>query len=205
MSTDSYRHLSKPGAPVIFAFHGTGGDEHQFFELIDRELPAAGIVSPRGDVSEMGANRFFRRTGEGVYDMADLAQRTAKMTAFIRAHKERVAGHPIFGLGYSNGANILAAVAFEHPDLFDRICLMHPLIPWVPEDNPALSAVKVLVTAGENDPICPLPKTKDLIGFFQKQGSETAAYFHPGGHEVRPDEMMTALTFLKTGRHTEAA
>ena len=37
-------------------------------------MPGATIVAPRGDVSEHGAARFFRRTGEGVYDMADLAR-----------------------------------------------------------------------------------------------------------------------------------
>ncbi len=53
-------------------FHGTGGDENQFFGLAEQLLPEATIVSPRGDVSEYGAARFFRRTGEGVYDMEDL-------------------------------------------------------------------------------------------------------------------------------------
>ena len=51
-----------------------------------------------------GAARFFRRKAEGVYDMDDLRQRTAKMTAFIRAHnggnrpRER-AGYPEFRAG----------------------------------------------------------------------------------------------------------
>ena len=79
MGTESYHALTRPpesGAPLIFAFHGTGGDETQFFEIAGQLLPGAGIVSPRGDVSEMGAARFFRRTGEGVYDMEDLARRT---------------------------------------------------------------------------------------------------------------------------------
>ena len=113
MSLNAYKHVATypaPGAPLVFAFHGTGGDEHQFTGLIEQILPNAGVVSPRGDVSEHGANRFFRRTGEGVYDMADLAARTAKMRGFIRAHREANDGAPVFGLGYSNGANILASV-----------------------------------------------------------------------------------------------
>lgn len=133
MSLTSYIHLAKapaPGAPLVFAFHGTGGDEHQFYGLIEQMLPQAGIVSPHGDVSEHGATRFFRRTGEGVYDMKDLAQRTAKMAAFIAAHKATNPGAPVYGLGYSNGANILAAVVLDQPALFDRAVLMHPLIPW---------------------------------------------------------------------------
>ncbi len=55
-----------PGAPLVFAFHGTGGDEHQFFDLASQLLPGAGVISPRSDVSEGGAARFFRRTGEGI-------------------------------------------------------------------------------------------------------------------------------------------
>jgi phospholipase/carboxylesterase len=61
---------------IFIVFHGTGGDENQFFGLAEQLLPAATIVSPRGDVSEYGAARFFRRTGEGVYDMEDLARAT---------------------------------------------------------------------------------------------------------------------------------
>ena len=134
---------------------GTGGDEHQFPGLVGQILPNAGIVSPRGDVSEHGAARFFRRTGEGVYDMDDLAARTQKMKGFIQAHREANPATPVYGLGYSNGANILASVVFEAPELFDRVVLMHPLVPWTPQPNAALKSLSVLVTAGQRDPICP--------------------------------------------------
>jgi len=56
----------KPGQPIFFVFHGTGGDENQFFTFASELLPDATIVSPRGDVAEYGAARFFKRTGEGV-------------------------------------------------------------------------------------------------------------------------------------------
>lgn len=88
MSKSAYHHITKApaaGAPLVFTFHGTGGDEHQFTGLVQQLLPDAGIVSPLGDVLEHGAARFFRRTGEGVYDMDDLAARTEKMKGFIRA------------------------------------------------------------------------------------------------------------------------
>jgi phospholipase/carboxylesterase len=200
MSATSYHHLARapaPGAPLVFVFHGTGGDEHQFFGLIPQILPEAGIVAPRGDVSEHGANRFFRRTGEGVYDMADLAARTAKMVGFIRAHKARNPGVPVYGLGYSNGANILASVLLTAPDLFDRAVLMHPLIPWAPDPNPALKAVQVLITAGRRDPICPLPLTEALADYFTAQGSQVALSLQDGGHEVREGELAAIRGFLR--------
>lgn len=197
MSLDAYQHFARPGAPLVFTFHGTGGDEHQFPGLIGQILPQAGIVSPRGDVSEHGANRFFRRTGEGVYDMDDLRQRTKKMAGFVRAHRVANSDVPVYGLGYSNGANILAAVVLDSPELFDRVVLMHPLIPWTPEPNPALSAIDALITAGRRDPICPLPQTEALAGYLQGRGAKVELHLHDGGHELRQQEIDAIAAFLK--------
>ena len=201
MSLDSYHALTRapqPGAPLIFAFHGTGGDEHQFFGLAGQLVPGAGVISPRGDVSEHGAARFFRRTGEGVYDMPDLAARTARMAAFVAAHRAAHPGVPVFGFGYSNGANILASVAMAHPALFDRIGLLHPLIPWAPAPQPGLAGRQVLITAGRRDPICPWPLSDALIGWFSAQGAEVTTEVHDGGHDLRQPEI-AALAALFRG------
>ena len=167
MTIDSYKFREKkatrPGAPLVFSFHGTGGDENQLFPLAEHILPQAGIVSPRGDASEHGALRFFRRKAEGVYDFEVLEVRSRAMAEFIRAHKEEARPSRTIGLGYSNGANILAAVVFENADLFDDIVLMHPLVPWSPADNRDLARMRVLITAGRRDPICP-PSLTNALG-----------------------------------------
>jgi len=186
----------EPGAPLVFAFHGTGGDEHQFFDLVRQIHPGAGIVSPRGDVSAGGAARFFRRTGEGVYDMDDLAGRTERMAAFVAGHKAAHPGVPVYGFDYSNGANILASVVMARPDLFDRVGLLHPLIPWQPA--PAdLGGRRVLVTAGRRDPICPWPLTEGLLTWLAESGAELRTEVHDGGHELRQGEI-AALSELLT-------
>ena len=118
-----YLHRVKPGAegkPIFFVFHGTGGDENQFFEFGADLVPDATIVSPRGDVSEFGAARFFKRTGEGVYDMADLARATDKMAGFVAALKAEHRAGEVIGLGFSNGANILANILIEKGRIFDK-------------------------------------------------------------------------------------
>lgn len=192
MTTDAYIAATtpgEPGRPLIFAFHGTGGTEAQFFGLARQLVPGAAVVAPRGDVSEHGAARFFRRMGEGRYDMADLAMRTEKMAGFIAAHKAAHPERPVFGFGYSNGANILASVVMARPDLFDRVALLHPLIPWQPVPTPALSGKRVLLTAGRNDPICPWPLTEALTGWFAAQGASVTTEIHMGGHEIRQPEI----------------
>lgn len=186
----------RAGAPLIMTFHGTGADETQFHGLAEQLVPGAHVVSPRGDVNEMGALRYFRRTGEGVYDMDDLAIRTAAMGDFIAAERSRTEAPRVIGLGYSNGANILASVAFERPDLVDDLILMHPLIPWDPDPRPGLSGRRVLITAGERDPICPAPMTRALHAAFDRHGADVESAWHPGGHEIRQEELRAIEAFL---------
>lgn len=185
------------GAPLLFTFHGTGGDETQFHGFASQVRPDAHIISPRGDVSEQGANRYFRRTGEGVYDMDDLARRTDAMAAFVADHKARTGAEKVIGLGYSNGANILAAVMLKHPDLFDAAAWLHPLIPWTPAPQPGLAGKEVLITAGRRDPICPAPQTQSLADYVAKQQSELRMVWHDGGHEIQQLEVDALSAFLK--------
>lgn len=182
-----------PDAPVFFLFHGTGGDENQFFDLAGQLLPGARRVAPRGDVSEHGALRYFRRTGEGVYDMNDLKLRTAAMADFVR---EQVgAASRVIGLGYSNGANILASVQFAAPDLFDATVLMHPLIPFAPP-KAEFSGRKVLITAGRRDPIAPASATQALADYFSANGAALTLAWHEGGHELRNEELAAIQAFI---------
>jgi phospholipase/carboxylesterase len=193
----SYVAKRTAGGPLlVFTFHGTGGTEEQFHALAEHLMPDAAVVSPRGDVSEMGALRYFRRTGEGVYDMDDLARRTVAMAEFLAAEKATAGATRVVGLGYSNGANILASVAFRFPELVDDLVLMHPLIPWEPEPQPALARRRVLITAGARDPICPPALTRSLESWFRTQGAETTLAWHPGGHEIAQSEIDALRRFV---------
>ena len=183
-----------PGAPTLVVFHGTGADENQFFTLGRQFLPNGRIVGPRGDVSEGGALRYFRRTGEGVYDMDDLAQRTEKMADFLEG---LAVDGPLYGLGYSNGANILASVIMARPGLVDAAVLMHPLIPWDPQPVEGLESTKILITAGLRDPIAPAGRSQALADWFKRQGAATEAAWHEGGHEVTQAELQAVGTFLQ--------
>ena len=196
MAYHAARTEGAPGAPLFLTFHGTGGTETQFHDFAGEVLPGAHVTSPRGDVSEHGALRYFRRTGEGVYDMDDLATRTAAMAGFIKDEVSRTNAPRVLGMGYSNGANILASVALTQPDLVDDLILLHPLIPWTPAPQPGLKGRRILVTAGEMDPICPAPMTRALIAYLTAQGAEVTQLWHPGGHEIRPQEVDAIRAFV---------
>lgn len=200
MSHDRYIEKvlpGQPGGPLLFTFHGTGGDENQFPAFARDLLPSATIVSPRGDVSEHGAARFFRRTGEGVYDMDDLARATSKMKAYVEGHTTSAKPAAVYGLGYSNGANILASTLFAAPRLFDAVVLMHPLIPFEPRIDGDLNGTRILITAGRQDPICPPTLTSRLEAWLRAAGADVILEWHPGAHEVRPNEVEAARRFLQ--------
>lgn len=181
------------GAPAFFLFHGTGGDEHQFTDLAAELKPGARRIGVRGDVSEGGALRYFRRVGEGRYDMADLARATAKLAAFVPSvapKGERLA------LGYSNGANIIAATLFEAPETFDVAVIMHPLIPFTPAPQPGLKGKRIIITAGRRDPIVPVHSVDLLVAYLKEQGADVALFWHDGGHDIRREELLAVRDFL---------
>lgn len=181
------------GAPAFFLFHGTGGDEHQFTDLAAELRPGARRIGVRGDVSEGGALRYFRRLGEGRYDMADLARATKKLAAWVPVAApsgERIA------LGYSNGANIIAAALFEAPVTFDVAVIMHPLIPFTPAPQPGLKGKKIIITAGRRDPIAPVHSVELLVQYLKEQGADVTLFWHEGGHEIRREELLAVRDFL---------
>jgi phospholipase/carboxylesterase len=188
--------IADPAAPILFLFHGTGGDENQFFDFAGGLLPGARRVAPLGDVRENGAARFFRRAAEGVYDMEDLALRTRAMADFIGAQIGETKPAKVLGLGYSNGANILASVQFLAPELFDATVLMHPLIPFTPQEAD-FSGRSVLITAGRHDPIAPAPRTQALWDYFTQNGAQAELAWHPGGHDIRPEEIEAIEGFMR--------
>lgn len=181
-----------PGSPLLVAFHGTGGNEQEMLRLGRQLMPQASVLAPRGDVSEGGALRFFRRTAEGVYDMDDLARRTAAMARFVRDQVEALRPSSVLGVGYSNGANILASLVFSAPEMFGAVALLHPLIPFEPKVAGDLAGLQVLITAGRRDPICPPNLTARLESHLRALRADVILDWHEGGHELRTSELTAA-------------
>jgi phospholipase/carboxylesterase len=74
--------------------------------------------------------------------------------------------------------------------------LMHPLIPFAPPDNPGLAGNRILITAGERDPICPPRLSRSLQAYFEQQGAQSRLLFHSGGHELVPEEIDSTGAFI---------
>src|SRR6202165_4124941 len=97
---------------TLVVLHGTGGDENDLIGIGQAIAPGAAILSPRGNILENGAPRFFRRLAEGVFDPKEVRSRAEELARFIRAAviTYRLDPTRVFALGYSNGANVASTV-----------------------------------------------------------------------------------------------
>lgn len=197
----NYRFVEPAAADpqnTLLLLHGAGGDERDLISLGQRLLPGAALLSPRGRVLEHGMPRFFRRRAEGVFDLADLKLQTDKLAAFITdaARKYTLDLQRIVAVGYSNGANIAASLLLSHPRVLAGAVLFRPMIPFQPETTPDLRDVPVLLAAGRHDQIVPPTHTPELAQIFRTAGARVSIHWHPGGHELGPDDVESAKSWL---------
>jgi len=200
---DAWPHLFTEGAstdaPVILTLHGTGGDEREIAALGTALVPEAAVLSPRGRVLEGGANRWFRRLGEGVFDVDDVIARAAELATFVDAARERygLEGRPLLATGFSNGANIALATALLHPDVLTRVAAFSGMYPFG-DREPQLSAtgVALLLLNGDQDPMAPAASVARLEEFASARGASVTRRSRPGGHGIDQGELAAAQEWV---------
>ncbi|MCE2942307.1 MAG: alpha/beta hydrolase [Gemmatimonadota bacterium] len=193
-----FRPATDPTAATLVLLHGTGGDEHDLLPLADLLAPGAAVLSPRGNVLERGMPRFFRRLAEGVFDVEDVVRRSDELSAFVRDEAGRRGVDParLWAVGFSNGANIAAAVLLRHPGVFAGGVLLAPMVPIVPERLPDLGGTAVFLGAGRQDHIAPPAQPEALADLFRRSGADVTLDWHPGGHQLVPSTVHAARAWL---------
>lgn len=185
-----------PGAAPLLLLHGTGGDEADLLPLGRAVSPNAALLSPRGRVLEGGMPRFFRRLSEGVFDEADVRRRAGELADFIA--EARVAyGLPApMALGFSNGANIAAAVLQLHPDALAGAVLLRAMVPLSDPPHADLTGKKILMLSGAVDPIVPSANSTRLADIFTRQGAHVRHQVLPVGHGLSQADLSLTQAWL---------
>ena len=193
-----YQAPKTADAPIFLFLHGTGGTEQDLVGLVSLLDSEAGYLSVRGEVSENGMPRFFKRLAEGVFDEEDLAFRTARLIQFLRdqAAERGFDLDRLIPVGYSNGANIAANMMFEEA-LFKQAILLHPMVPRRGVTLPDLSDVRVFIGAGSNDPICPAQETEELSALLKQAGASVDVTWSNYGHQLVMPTIEAATDWLK--------
>jgi phospholipase/carboxylesterase len=150
--------LLRPEAPsgeTIVLLHGSGGDEASLFKLASRIAPDATLLGVRGRIVQKGIKRWYARLSPIRFDQAGIRE---EARAFVRFLKKRMAAENLdldrtTFIGYSNGANLIAAVSLLYPGLVRRAVLLRamPVLDGVPAAD--LHHARFLTVAGSMDKI----------------------------------------------------
>jgi phospholipase/carboxylesterase len=204
MPTLSYQHVFQPGidsaAPPLLLLHGTGGNERDLLSLARTLSPGSAVLSPRGDVSEGGARRFFARLAEGLFDPVEVTARTHALADFIAAAAK---SYPfdltrLTAIGFSNGANIAATLLQLRPTAVAGGILLRPMVVL---DQPAaagsLNGKRVLLLNCNADPIVPLEHPPHLAALLRAGGANVTQQFLPASHNLTAADISIASAWLK--------
>jgi predicted esterase/catechol 2,3-dioxygenase-like lactoylglutathione lyase family enzyme len=183
---------------TIVPLHGTGGNEKDLLWVARKIAPNSAIISPRGKVLENGMPRFFRRLAEGVFDERDVVHRAKELSDFLVSAAARYGRSPekLTALGYSNGANIAATILFSRPEVFAKALLLRPMMPLLNPPDVDLTGKKVLILAGDHDPVAG-ESGKKLNAALVKSGAIVRSITLAAGHEVSAEDISLASEWLR--------
>jgi len=187
----------KAGEPVLVLLHGTGADEEDLLPVAEVLAPDASVLSIRGNVSENGMNRYFKRHGEGQYDIEDLEKRGKELYDFIEesADKYDFALEDVILLGFSNGSNIGINMLLLEDTVFNTAMLFAPMYPVDVDSQKDMSDTHIFLSMGERDPIVPVSESENVIDIFENRGA-TIETTWVNSHEINGDNLQAAKQWL---------
>lgn len=196
-----YEPATAPGRPPLLLLHGTGGDETDLLALGRMVSPGSALLSPRGKVLENGMPRFFRRLAEGVFDEADVRLRANELADFVAEARDAYGLEAPVALGFSNGANIAAAMLMLRPEALAGAALLRAMVPLQEAQASDLAGKRVLMVSGEMDPIIPAENAARLAASLAQAGAEVRHELLPTGHGLsQTDLQLLVRWFSESGK-----
>ena len=197
----SFIHRFEPGAQPahhpLLLLHGTGGDEDDLLPLGRAIAPNAPLLSPRGKVLENGMPRFFRRVVQGVFDEDDVRARANDLADFVEAACEAYGIAAPIAVGYSNGANVAAAILLLRPATLSGAVLLRVTLPFAHPPRVQLGGKPVLILSGAHDPLMSAEGTARLAQALQQDGAIVRHRTLPVGHEWSQADVNLARAWLR--------
>ena len=188
----NFVHKFIPGrVPLtVLLLHGTGGDETDLIPIGSAVAPGAALLSPLGKVVEHGSRRFFSYPGTDGFDPDEIRARVDELADWLAIMPVDPAH--LYALGYSNGANMAAAMMLLRPASIAGACLLRARAVVTPVEVPALNNAPVLISAGQHDTIIPADSADDLARLLTRAGARVDIAIQNAGHDLTPADFSLA-------------
>jgi phospholipase/carboxylesterase len=179
-------HKSVPGRlPVtVLLLHGSGGDENDLMPIAGALAPGAAVLSPRGSVVQQGQRRFFAYPGPEGFDGDEVRERVDELSDWLG--RMPVDPKRLYALGYSNGANMAAAMMLLRPGALAGACLLRARAVVTPSALPDLNGAPVLISAGQTDHLIPASAAEKLGQLLTAAGAHVDLAIQNAGHDLTP-------------------
>ena len=183
-------------APPLLLLHGTGGDENDLLPL--------GRTSRRARRCCRRAARCWRTACRASSAASRRASSTRPTCAAGRGSRRfRRGAASAYGLaaplalGFSNGANIAAAMLLLRPDVLAGAVLLRPMVPFAepPPCRPLGQAV--LMLSGAMDPIVPAETRRASRGSSRGSGAAVDHRVLPTGHGLSQADVSLAVAWAE--------
>ena len=189
-------HRYMPGKlPVtVLLLHGSGGDENDLPPIGAGLAPGAALLSVRGNVVEHGVTRFFPFPASGTFDANAVIERVEELCDWLERVSAQYQIDParLYALGYSNGANMAAAVMLLKPGSIAGACLLRSRAAIRPAALPKLEGTPVLLSAGQSDAIIPATDAELLAQTLSQAGARVDFVLQNAGHDLTPADFSVA-------------
>jgi phospholipase/carboxylesterase len=191
-----FNRPENPDGTTLVLLHGTGGNEADLMPIARRIAPRSALLGVRGRATEEGTNRWFRRVDATTFDQADIRSEAEVFSTFVEG---AVAGYGLdpdrlVFLGYSNGANMLAAVIQLHPGVVRRALLLRGIQALENPPVADLSETRVLVLDGRDDPFA--RNAPALADPLMERGAKVDSRELPADHELAAADVTEAAEWI---------
>ncbi|MUV03287.1 carboxylesterase [Flavobacterium rakeshii] len=196
-----YQSSGNAAAYTLLLLHGTGGNEKDLIPLAKDFGDRFNILSLRGNVSEHGMPRFFKRLGMGVFDEKDLDFRTDEMVSFIEfiSDKEGFDITKLIALGYSNGANIAGSTLIKYPEFLAGAILYRPMQPFKEVKSIGTdTGVPVFFSSGRLDPTINPNETAEYLDKLKELSFTVEHHDLLTGHNLTQNDIELTAEWLNT-------
>lgn len=190
--------FGQPNQPTLVLLHGTGGDEKDLLPIANYLNPNATVLSLRGDVSENGALRFFKRKAEGQFDLDDLEMRGQSLTEYIitKSQEKDFKLDNLVLVGFSNGANMAINLLLQEDSPFRQAILMAPMYPLEPRHSTSyVKKTQVFISMGQDDPIVSLADSQHVVDLFEERQAKIISFW-VRSHQITQASLQAAKEWL---------
>ena len=140
--------------------------------------------------------RFFRRLAEGIFDEDDVRHRAHELADFIAQARQSYNLAALIAVGFSNGANIAAALLQLRPEALAGAALLRAMVPLQNPPAADLTGKPVLIISGALDPIVPAENARRLAALLKRAGATVEHREVPTGHGLSQTDVSLTKAWI---------